>query len=441
MKTALKTKTLEDNSPYTGDFPVFFKGRPIERRLLIILTIIFLTAVYILHISELSLDKYDPSAAGFVILLSFWGLHLFLVFKKFKSDELFLPLTAFLTILGWLMVFRLNPQLAYKQMVWILLAESGLILWLYFVKDFRSLEDYKYLFLVGAVLLQGAVSVFGIEVNGARLWFDFGVFSFQPIELVKISLTIFLAAYLKQNREILAKPIDSNNWKLVLKYIVPLFLLWGAAETLLILQKDLGMALLLFGVFLGLFYAATQKTFITLGGIVLFSGAGYFLYRVFSHVQIRINNWLNPWESPLGTGYQMVQALYALAGGGLTGAGLGMGKPYYIPAVHTDYIFAAICEDLGLWGSYIVLGVFLVLIQRMFKTALRASDQFTSFLSLGLALMFATQVFVIIAGSTKMIPLTGITLPFISYGGSSLVSNFILLGIFFQASQPQKNIS
>jgi len=416
------------------EFPIYQQGRPNERRLLFIVSVIFGAAIYILHHSNLSLHKHDPSLAGFIIILSFWVIHGLLILKKERGDELLFPLVAFLIIIGWLTVFRLRPGLAYKQMIWILIGETAFILWLHFVKDYRILEDFKYLFLVLSVILQVAVSIFGKEVNGARLWFDFHFFSFQPVEFVKISLTIFLASYLKQNREILEKPLSRENITLLFKYFIPLLVLWGLAESVLIFQRDLGMAFLLFGVFIGLFYVTSRKPFLTGVGLALSAGGGYLVYRIFPHVQIRINNWLNPWDSPRGIGYQIVQALYALANGGLTGTGLGMGESILIPAVHTDYIFAAIAEELGLWGGFIVLGVFLVLIQRMFNSSILSNDEFSAFLALGLSLLFATQVFVIIAGTVKLIPLTGITLPFMSYGGSSLVSNFIMLGIFFQIS-------
>lgn len=416
------------------DFPIFRKNRPDERRLLFIISCIFLLAVYILNKSKIDLPNHYPYIAGLFIILSFWVVHAFLIWRKEKGDELIFPLCAFLITIGWLTVLRLRPDLAYKQMAWIFIGEAVMIAWLMLVKDYRVLEDYKYIFLVGAILIQASVAIFGKEVNGAKLWFDFKYFSFQPVEFVKILLTFFLASYLKQNRGILEKPLDKQNLWQVFKYLIPLFVLWGVAESVLIVQKDLGMALLLFGVFMGLFYVSTKKTGLTIAGAVMFAGGAYLLYLIFPHVQVRINTWLNPWANSQGAGYQIVQAMYALANGGLTGAGLGMGSPMYIPAVHTDYIFVAIAEELGLWGAFVVLGAYLALIQRMFKTSVSSTDEFSAYLSLGLSLLFATQVFVIIAGAVKLIPLTGITLPFISYGGSSLVSNFILVGLFLQIS-------
>lgn len=416
-----------------SNFPLFSKGRPTEARLLLLVTIVIFLGIEILRRTGHHPGKLNPFLTGGIIAASFWILHFFLVIHKEKGDELFLPLTAFLISLGWLEIFRLRPDNAEKQMLWILIGEGAFILWLVFLKDYRVLEDFKYLFLVGAVILQGAVAIFGSEVNGARLWFKFGFFSIQPVEFVKIFVTIFLVAYLKQNREILEKPLMGHGAGLY-KYFVPLFVLWGVAESVLIVQKDLGMALLLFGVFMGLFYVTTRNGKLTMVGFMVFFAASFLLFKVFHHVQVRIHNWWNPWASPEGDGYQMIQALYSLGNGGLLGAGLGKGMPYFIPAVHTDYIFVALSEELGLVGALIIIAVFLVLIQRMFRSALSSQDEFSTLLALGLSVLFATQVFVIIAGAVKMIPLTGITLPFVSYGGSSILSNFMILAIFIQIS-------
>jgi cell division protein FtsW len=389
--------------------------------------------MFVLTRAGVSTPGHGLHIPGSIIIASFWFLHFFLILHKEKGDELFLPASALLIGLGWMEIFRLSPELAFKQMIWILIGEAVFVLWLCLVRDYRVLEDYKYLFLVGAVILQGAVAVVGHEVNGARLWFRLGFFSFQPVEIVKIFVTVFLAAYLKQNREILEKPLLGHGAGTA-RYYVPLFVLWGLAESVLIIEKDLGMALLLFGVFLGLFYVTTRKGWLTALGLLIFLGASFLLYHVFSHVRVRIDNWLNPWADPEGRGYQMIQALYSLANGGILGTGLGLGKPYYIPAVSTDYIFVALAEETGLLGAFVILILFVIIIQRMFRSALSSGDYFSVLLSTGLGLLFATQVFIIVGGAVKLIPLTGITLPFVSYGGSSLVSNFILLGLFMQIS-------
>jgi cell division protein FtsW len=431
--TSQAVASTQQNKP----FPLFNPTRPTERRMLLWVSLIFAVGVYLLINAKLPYEKYNLITNASIILASFWILHIYLVAAKEKGDELFLPLVALLITFGWLEIFRISPELeqnlAEKQMFWIIIGEICFVLWLRFVRDFRGLEDYKYLFLAAAIIMQVAVALFGTEVNGAKLWFRIGGFSIQPIEIIKIFLTIFLVSFLKQNREILEQPLGTKNFALI-RYYVLLFFLWGIAESTLIIQKDLGMSLLLFGVFMGLFYIATHKWFLTGIGFGLFAGGGYLLYHIFSHVKQRIDIWWNPWADPQGSGFQIVQSLYSLANGGITGTGFGAGNPQFIPEIHTDFIFVALSEELGLIGALLIMATFLTLIQRMFRTAIHSTNDFSIFLAFGLAVMFATQVFIIVGGAVKFIPLTGITLPFVSYGGSSLVSNFILLGLFMQIS-------
>jgi cell division protein FtsW (lipid II flippase) len=414
-------------------FPVYRPGRSAERKLLLFVTLIFAAGTYLLLSSGLQVKNHNPVMYAAIIALSFWLLHAYLIFTGNTGDEFFLPLAAFLAIMGWLAILRLNPELAQKQMYWIITGQASFLLWMQFMKDPRTLEDYKYLFLAAAVVLQVIVAIFGVEVNGAKLWLRYNEMSFQPIEFIKIFLTIFLVSYLKQNREILEKPIQKKNLPLI-KYYILLFALWGFAESTLIIQKDLGMSLLLFGVFIGLFFVTTRKWTLTTLGIILFAGVGYLLYKHFPHVQTRLDMWWNPWLDPEGGGYQLIQGLYAMANGGITGTGLGFGQAYFVPEIHTDFIYVALAEELGLIGALVILVAFVVLIQRMFTTSTHTNNEFNCYLAFGLAVMFATQVLIIIGGSVKFLPLTGLTLPFVSYGGSSLVSNFILLGIFMQIS-------
>ncbi|MFP4498606.1 MAG: FtsW/RodA/SpoVE family cell cycle protein [Vulcanimicrobiota bacterium] len=416
-----------------NSFPLISKARIQERKLMAWITIIMALGVFMLTRTGIEFFL-SPIMGGSILLVSFWGLHLFMVLRKQKGDELFLPLTFFLISMGWLEIFRIDPQFAMRQLIWILIGEVVFILWLVFLKDYQVLEDYKYIFLVLAVVLQTLVALFGLEVNGAKLWFDLGFFSIQPVEFIKIFLTVFLVSYLKQNRNLLEKDAQNTSKWISMKYYVLLFTLWAIAESVLVIQKDLGMAFLLFGVFVGLFYVVTRKAYLTFSALLLFVLSGYILYEIFPHVRIRIDNWWNPWSDPEGTGYQMIQSLFSMGNGGILGAGLGRGEPFYIPAVHTDFIFVAIAEEFGLVGAIVTLGIFLVLIQRMFRTALETRDEFGKLLALGLGVLIATQVFIIVAGAVKFIPLTGITLPFVSYGGSSMVSNFIILAIYMQIS-------
>jgi cell division protein FtsW (lipid II flippase) len=425
--------TDKNNFEKEINFPVFRPGRPVERKFLFLVTLILASGIYLLLRSGIQVKDHNPVTYGAVIASSFWLLHLYLILTRKTGDEFFLPLTAFLTIMGWLTILRLNPELAQKQMYWIITGQAAFLLWMQFMKDPRTLEDYKYLFLAAAIILQIIVSIFGVEVNGAKLWLRYNSMSFQPIEFIKIFLTLFLVSYLKQNREILEKPILRKNLPLI-KYYVLLFVLWGLAESTLIIQKDLGMALLLFGVFTGLFYVTTKKWALTTLGVIMFGAVGYLLYQHFPHVQSRLDMWWNPWLDPDGGGYQLIQGLYSMANGGITGAGLGSGQAFFVPEIHTDFIYVAIAEELGLVGALVILALFVVLIQRMFITSIYTNNEFSCYLSFGLTAMFATQVLIIIGGAVKFIPLTGLTLPFVSYGGSSLVSNFILLGIFMQIS-------
>ncbi len=414
-------------------FPICTKGRKYELILLILVSLCFLFGVYILQRAGVG-GSFSPYLGALVIIVSFLFIHGFVRFTGIFSDEFFLPIVFLLIVLGWLEIYRLSPERAFRQMWWILIGEVAFVSVLIFLKDYRFLQDYKYVFLVSAIVLQILVAIFGVEVNGAKLWFRFKFFSIQPVEFIKIFLTIFLASYLEENKDLLQKPLWGEGKAPFLRYHILLFVLWTVAGLVLILQKDLGMVLLLFGTFIGLYYISTQKRYMVIGGMVLFIISSVFLYKVYPHVRVRIDMWLNPWKDPSGLGYQVVQSLYALANGGILGAGLGMGKPYYIPACHTDYIFVSLAEELGYVGAIFILGLYALLIMRMVLCSLKAPDEFTSFLSMGFAIMFFTQVFIIVAGSVRMIPLTGITLPFVSYGGSSLVSNFIMLAIFLQMS-------
>ena len=334
----------------TVSFPLSKPGRPTERRLLFFVTLIFAAGLYVLFRNGLFSQKYNAVSFGIIISASFWVLHIFLTLRQEKGDEIFLPLACFLIVLGWLEIYRLSAEIAYRQMIWILIGEFAFILCILFIRNYRKLEDYKYLFLVGAIALEVLVSVFGVEVNGAKLWFDFGYFSVQPVEFIKIFLTIFLASYLRKNREMLIKPFVGKESGTVIRYYMLLLFLWGTAEISLIIQKDLGMALLLFGVFMGLFYVTTRRIYLITVGLGFFTGGSIILYHIFDHVKTRFDMWWNPWPEQAGRGFQIVQALYSFANGGIAGAGLGKGQPFFIPVVSTDFIFAALAEE-SVWSG------------------------------------------------------------------------------------------
>jgi cell division protein FtsW (lipid II flippase) len=304
------------------------------------------------------------------------------------------------------------------------------------------LRRYKYTFAIIGILLVAATLVFGSDAgsgSGVKLWFNFGFFQFQPSELLKVLLVIFLAGYLDDKRELLVR-----GWRIgpislpPLQYLFPLLLLWALALVLFVVQRDLGSALLFFGIFLAMLYVASGKPFYVVGGLLLFAGASYLLNNVlasqFTHVQERVSIWLNPW--PLGNveGYQIVQSLFALASGGVLGKGIGFGAPGYIPAVPTDMIISAIGEELGLAGTLAVIALFMLLVYRGFHIAFGARSGYEQLLAVGLTTVLGLQAIIIMGGAIKMIPLTGVTLPFISYGGSSLITNFVIVGLLLRIS-------
>jgi cell division protein FtsW (lipid II flippase) len=282
----------------------------------------------------------------------------------------------------------------------------------------------------------------GQEINGARLWVNIGPLGFQPGEFAKILLVIFFAGYLVDIREVLT--VSTRRVLGVplppLRYLAPLLIVWAMSMALMVFMKDLGTSLLFFGALLALVYAATGRVFYVLVGLALFAGGAALLYLGFAHVRTRVDVWINPWNDAAGKGYQIVQSLFALASGGLFGRGLGQGYLVFpsgkarIPYVETDFIFSAIGEELGLVGAVGIVLLFLFFAYRGFRIATKAGDDFRRLLAAGLTSIFALQAFLIMGGVTKLIPLTGITLPFVSYGGSSVVANFVLVALLLRIS-------
>lgn len=361
----------------------------------------------------------------------------------FAGDEVLFPVTAALAGLGFLMIQRLGPDvapganIALKQLAYLAVAlalMAGIALG-FKRRHLRLLRDYKYTWALAGILLTASVSVFGVEINGARLWFDLKLFYFQPAELLKIMLVIFFAAYLSEKRALLVAPFAVGRLRLPpLPYLFPALLMWVASLGLFAIQKDLGQALLVFGIFLSMLYLASGRLSYVFGGLVAFALGATAMYRVFPHVRVRVQIWIDAWRYGLGNGTQLVQSQYALASGGIFGQGLGQGNPTYIPLVHTDFVFSAIGEELGALGTVALLLLYLFFVYRAFRIALDAVDDFSRFLAAGFAVTLGLQAFIIIAGDTGLIPLTGITLPFISYGGSSLLSNFMITGILLAIS-------
>jgi cell division protein FtsW (lipid II flippase) len=345
-----------------------------------------------------------------------------------SADPYLLPMAGLLTGIGLTEIYRLDENDAFKQGLWIVIGLGAFAATLFLLSDdFRRLESYKYLFGLSAIglLLLPAVPGLGKTVNGARLWVHVGPVHFQPGELAKILLIVFLAGYLREKREVLAQ--------FRLKDLGPLFLVWGCAMLVLVVTNDLGGGLLYFGIFLAMLYVATAQVWFVVAGGLLFGGGAAALYTVIPRVQDRVQIWLDPWDDPYGKGYQTIQSLYSIANGAFGGTGLGQGTfttadgtPLF-PYVNTDFIYSALAQELGLVGICGFLLVYMLFAARGFRIALLAQDGFSKLLAVGLTFAFTLQAFIIIGGIVRLIPLTGITLPFVSYGGSSIVANFVLL--------------
>jgi cell division protein FtsW (lipid II flippase) len=345
-----------------------------------------------------------------------------------NADPYLLPMAGFLTAMGLTEIYRLGPDNAFKQGWWIVV---GLVLFAAALvglrRDYRVLESYKYLFGIGAIVLLYLPRLPGIgtTVNGARLWVHVGGLQFQPGELAKIFLVVFLAGYLREKREVLAQGR--------LKDLGPLLLIWGGAMLVLVATNDMGSGILYFGVFLAMLYIATARVTYVVAGIVLFAAGGYFASRHVPHIHERVDTWLDPWPHLHTTAYQTVQGLYSIANGSWLGTGLGKGTftttsgTQLIPYANTDFIYSALAQELGLIGASALLLVFMLFVARGMKIALQVDDGFSKLLASGLTFGFALQTFIIVGGVLRIIPLTGITLPFVSYGGSSVVANFLVL--------------
>jgi cell division protein FtsW (lipid II flippase) len=307
-----------------------------------------------------------------------------------------------------------------------------------FFRNYHRLFDYKYLLAAVAVLLIASTfTPLGYEVNGARLWVSLGPVGFQPSEFARIALIIFFAGYLAETRDLLAATSRTILGVQIpaLKYFGPVALVWAASLGLLVFEKDLGSSLLFFAVPLLMLYAATGRIAYVLLGTILFSVGSFLAFLLFDHVKVRVRAWLDPWAYPDTDGFQILQSIFNIADGGLLGTGLGAGFAQTIPEVETDFVFSAVASELGLLGASAVLLAFLAFVYRGTKIALLAEDDASKLLAFGLTAMFAIQTLVIVGGVTKAIPLTGITLPFVSYGGSSVVGNFILTGLLLLISE------
>jgi cell division protein FtsW (lipid II flippase) len=373
--------------------------------------------------------------------------HIFIRARLRYADPYLYPLVALLAAIGLIEIYRINPDLAWKQATLFGLGLGLFCATILFLRDYRSLERYRYTIAIVGILLLLAPRLPGIgrATNGAYLSIGIGSLEFQPAEFAKIAIVIFLASYLNDVRDVLVRGRVPH---ISLKHLGPLLAIWGLAMLMLVFIRDLGSSVMFFGAFLALLYVATNRLSLVLPGLGLFLGGAAFLANHVPHVHERVQAWLHPFNPALynkpGGSYQIAQSLFAQADGGLFGRGFGEalltqvgqgGKPVpIVPAAHTDLIYAVIVNEIGLFGGAAILAVGLLFAARGFKTATLATDGFAKLLATGLTAVFAIQIFVIVGGVTKVIPLTGVTLPFVSYGGSSIVANFVLLALLLIVS-------
>lgn len=363
----------------------------------------------------------------------------------FDGDHLLLPITVMLAGIGLIMAIRLAPDLLAVRGLAVPIGErqlgyvvAGLLLiWLTvtFAPSPETFARYRYTILFAGLFLLAVTAIVGTDVNGARLWLSIGPLQFQTAEIVKLSLVFFLAAYLADHQDLVASPW--HVWRIPLPplpYLAPMAIMWGLCLVMLVALNDLGTALLFFALFLVMLYAATGRLFDLLGGTVAFAAGAAMAFLLFPRIQVRIDNWIDPWHDPFGVGDQPIQSDFAVASGGLFGVGLGEGQPWLIPEVQTDYIFSAIAEELGFIGVIVVLGLFTALAGRGFLIARRRPDAFGKLLATGLTASLAIQAIIILAGVLRLMPLTGVTLPFISYGGSSILISSLTIGILLRLS-------
>ena len=354
------------------------------------------------------------------------------------ADPLFLPLAALLNGIGYVFIARIDGDLAGLQASWTAVGIFGYVGTLIVVRDVRVLQRYRYTFgLAGVVLLVMPLMPFiGTTIYGSRIWVSLGPIGFQPGELAKICLAIFFAGYLVERRELLGVAtfrIGRLNTPDP-KHFAPILLAVGFSLIVMVFERDLGSALLFFVLFIVMLWVATGRASYVAVGMTLFAASAYFAWRMFDHVQTRVTIWIDPWSDPLNKGFQVIQGAYALAWGGVAGTGPGLGITGRIPADESDFIFAVIGEELGLLGATAVLCAFLLLAGSGLGVARRSTGQFGALLAVGLTTLIAFQAFIIVAGVIRLLPLTGVTLPFVSYGGSSLVANYILLALLVRIS-------
>lgn len=373
-----------------------------------------------------------------MVLILLLVAHLAIRLLARGADATLLPIATLLNGLGYVMIARLSERLAGLQTTWTFIGVGVFVATLLVVQRVNDLARHKWAFLAAGLglLLLPMIPGVGFSSGGARIWVSVGPVNFQPGEFAKVALAIFVAAYLADRGELLATSRRRHGFIELpeARDVLPLVAAWGASVVIMVGQRDLGSSLLFFTLFVVMTWVATQRTAFLWTGFALFAVAGVVAHQMFDHVRTRVQIWIDPWSRYEGKGFQIAQSMFALGSGGTTGTGLGLGDPTRIPEAKNDFIFAAIGEELGLLGATAILVAFVLLIGGGLRAALRTNRDFEKLLATGLATIIGVQAFIIIGGVLRVVPLTGITLPFVSYGGSSLVANWILLALLVRVS-------
>jgi peptidoglycan glycosyltransferase len=419
--------------------PTFASHRRNTELMLVVMAAVITATAYTLA----SLGSYAviPARIG-PFLVALLGMLVFahVAVRKLArgADGTLLPLAMLLHGIGYVMITRLSERLAGLQTIWSFVAIAGFVGALLAVQRTADLDRYRWIFFFGgaALLLLPMVPGLGASVGGARIWVSLGPINFQPGEFAKLSLAIFFASYLAERRELIA----AHTWRVgpvhlpEPRYLLPILLAWAFSIVVMVGQKDLGSSLLFFTLFVVMLWVATEEPGYLAAGLAMFGSAAYAAWVLFDHVQTRVDIWLDPWSRSLDKGYQIVQSLYGITDGGISGAGLGLGNPDKVPAAKTDFIFSSVTEELGLLGGSAVIIAYLLMIGAGLRAAVRAERPFDKLLATGLTTIIGVQAFIIIGGVIKLVPLTGVTLPFVSYGGSSLLANYLILAMLLRVS-------
>lgn len=384
-----------------------------------LLMIINILALLLLVTFNAGIGKNILYSAVLLILTIY--LSSFLLYKISNGDSYIFLIVTMLISIGIIMIYRINPAFGFRQTIWFGVGIVVFFLSYFIVKNIRKWDKMLYFYLGASLFLFLATLIFGTTNRGATNWIIIYGFSFQPAEMIKLLFVFSLASYYVYK--------EKYNNKLIFLAVV------YAHIGFLFIQKDLGTALIFFLLFMTVLYVYEEDRRLIIYNMIGAVFVGFISYFIFNHVKVRVETWLNPWAFIDGKGYQITQSLFAIASGGFFGTGIGLGHPEFIPLVHNDFIFSAICEEMGIFIGIAVILLFLLVVYRGLKIAISQQNKFFRIIALGITSMLGYQAFIILGGVIKMIPLTGLTLPFVSYGGSSLVSSFAALGILQVASE------